>query len=201
MNKIKDMASKAGIKTEVIREKYLDNFNDYIINFWNEFKKDIIEKAKTKPEMLKADPVWMEKLKTGEGIQDYLVAKNVTITADNYHDYPELNQLFLDTDPTNVNKSFADLYFSGIINEDNMRTFPHYTAMKNFLETFEEEIHKSLTPNNEMWVSKLKEDTYNYIKLVMSPEFQKESTSYASTIDNMRVDIGLVISRDPIFIE
>jgi hypothetical protein len=93
------------------------------------------------------------------------------------------------------------LYFSGIINEDNMRTYPHYTAMKNYLNTFEEEVQKTLTPTNEMWVSKLKDDTYNYIKLVMSPEFQEESTSYAKTLDNMRLDLGLVISRDPIFIE
>lgn len=201
INKIKDMASKAGLKTEVIKEKYIDNFNDYIIQFWNEFKKDIIDKAKTNPEILKVDPVWMEKLNTGEGLQEYILTKNVTITPENVHQFPELNQMFLDTDPSNVNKSFADLYFSGIINEDNMRTYPHYTAMKNYLNTFEEEVQKTLTPTNEMWVSKLKDDTYNYIKLVMSPEFQEESTSYAKTLDNMRLDLGLVISRDPIFIE
>jgi hypothetical protein len=201
MNKIKDMANKAGIKTEVIKEKYLDNFNDYIVGFWNEYKKDIIEQAKTNPDILKVDPFWMEKLKTAEGLQEYIVAKDVNITPDNLHQYPELNQMFLDIDPTNVNKSFAELYFSGIINEDNMRTYPHYMAMKNYLNSFEEEIQKTLTPQNEMWVAKLKDDTYNYIKMVLSPEFQNESTSYARTLDNMRVDLGLVISRDPIFIE
>ena len=200
-NKIKDMASKAGLKTDVIKEKYITNFNEYLKIFWNDAKENILEQAKTNPDVLKTDPMWTERIKTPDGLMDYIEAKDITFTAENYLQYPEINQMFLDMDPTQVTQSFHELYFAGIINEDNMRTYPHYSAMKEYLNTFEEEIQETLTPTNEMWVSKLKSDTYNYIKLVLSPEFQQESLGYAKTTDNMRVDLGLVISRDPIFVE
>ena len=195
------MASKAGLKTDVIKEKYITNFNEYLKIFWNDAKENILEQAKTNPDVLKTDPMWTERIKTPDGLMDYIEAKDITFTAENYLQYPEINQMFLDMDPTQVTQSFHELYFAGIINEDNMRTYPHYSAMKEYLNTFEEEIQETLTPTNEMWVSKLKSDTYNYIKLVLSPEFQQESLGYAKTTDNMRVDLGLVISRDPIFVE
>ena len=195
------MASKAGLKTDVIHEKYVNGFNDYFKAFFEDAKKDILEKAKTSPEILKSDPIWNEKLKTVDGLMEYINSRDIDMTPETFMNYPEINQIFLDTDPEEVLKSFSDLYFAGIIDEDNMRSYPHYSSMKEYLKTFQQELDQTRTVTNEMWVTKLKDDTFNYIKLVLSPEFQKESLSYAKTTDNMRVDLGLVISRDPIFVE
>jgi hypothetical protein len=169
--------------------------------FFEDAKKDILEKAKTSPEILKSDPIWNEKLKTADGFMEYINSRDIDMTPETFMNYPEINQIFLDTDPEEVLKSFSDLYFAGIIDEDNMRSYPHYASMKEYLKTFQQELDQTRTVTNEMWVTKLKDDTFNYIKLVLSPEFQKESLSYAKTTDNMRVDLGLVISRDPIFVE
>ena len=73
--------------------------------------------------------------------------------------------------------------------------------MKDYLKSYDVSLDDTLTITNEMWVDKLKSDTFNYIKLVLSPQFQEESLGYAKTLDNLRVDCGLVVTRDPIFVE
>jgi hypothetical protein len=199
-NKIKDMASKAGLKTEVIQEKYTNGFNQQFKDFFDEVKKNILEKAKTDPNTLKTDPNVMEKLKTPDGLLEFVSSRDMTITPETALNIPELNQMVLDTNPADMLKNFAELYFAGIIDEDRMRLYPHTMSMKDYLNNFEKELDETLTITNEMWVAKLKSDTYNYIKLVLSPEFEKKSLSYVTTTDNMRVDAGLVISREPILV-
>lgn len=161
----------------------------------------ITEKAKTNPEVLIADPIWMEKLKTAEGFDDYLFEKNVDFGEDDFYKYPELNVLMMTTPDDYLMKSIPDLYFSGQLNEKRLRLDPHIDAMVEESQIYDEECEKLLTINNEQWVDRLKKDTKLYIDTVMDPKWQEWSTSYAKTMDNKRVDIGLVISREPIFLE
>jgi hypothetical protein len=197
---MKEMASRLGIKQEQIYNKYETSFNNYVKAYWNETKAEILEMAKKDPSMLKADPVWMEKLKDPDGFTEYVTHFEVDLSPETFHKYPELNRLFLDTDPEQAIQNFSDMYFNGLLNEERLRLYPHVSAMKEYLDTFEKELDETGTITNEMWVTKLKDDTYNYIKTVLDPEFQKESMSYAKTQDNMRVDIGLMVSRAPIFV-
>ncbi len=200
-SKIKDIASKSGLDTDSVYSEYNDGFNSALVNLLDEMKTIILQEGEKNPEILKADPVWMEKLKTHDGFLDYLEQKEVNITPENRFSFPEINQLYLNMDTSNIVKTFAELYFFGVYDEDMMRYLPHAESMKEYLSKFEQDANDASNIVNEMWVSKLKSDTFNYIKLVMSEDFKKASTSYAKTQDNFRIDVGLIITRDPIFLE
>jgi hypothetical protein len=200
-SKIKDIASKSGLNSESVYSQYNDGFNTALVSLLEEMKTMILEEGEKNPEILKADPVWMEKLKTYEGMVEYLEEKEVNITPENRFSFPEINQLYLNLDVSNIVKTFSELYFMGIYDEDMMRYLPHKDAMLDYLNKFEQDVNESSNIVNEMWVSKLKSDTFHYIKLVISDDFKKASTSYAKTEDGFRVDVGLIITRDPIFLE
>jgi hypothetical protein len=150
---------------------------------------------------MKPDPYWVERLKHPLGFMEYLEHFDVDLTEETWYKYPEINQMLFDYDPAEITQGFTDLYLNGIMNEDGMRVKPHVHAMEEYLEEFEIEIDELHTVTNEMWVDKLKRDTLEYIKTVLDPKYQHWSTSYAKSEDNMRVDLGLCISRDPIFVE
>lgn len=194
------MSLKLGIPKDSLYNKYGASFNVALKNYFEMLQGEIQIKGMEDPSVLKADPVWVEKLKTPDGFQEYLDRFEVDIKPDNFYKFPEINKMIMDIRPEDFPLNFSEMFLAGIVNEDKMRLEPHAYAMKEYLPVFDEQLEETRTINNEMWVTKLKEDTLNYIKTVLDPEWQKLSTSYAKTDDNMRVDVGLVISRDPIFL-
>lgn len=200
-SKFKEFASKAGLKSEEFYAKYNQNFDNYLRQYMQEGKDTILEKAKENPEIMKSDPYWSEKVKTPDGFAQYLEHFDVDLSKDDWYKYPEINQILLNSKPEDISYGYHELYLHGMINEDKLRIEPHVQAMESYLKDYEAEIETTATANNEMWVEKLKKDTQSYINTVLDPKFQKWSTSYAKTTDNKRIDVGLLIHRDPIFLE
>lgn len=200
-SKFKELSSKAGLQSDEFYNKYNQNFENYVRQFMQQEKSFIVEKAKENPEIMKCDPYWAEKIKTPDGFTQYLEHFDIDITKDDWYKYPELNQIFLNSKPEDITYGYNDLYLHGMLDEDKLRLDPHVQAMQEYLGEYDAELESTLTINNEMWVEKLKKDTLSYINTVLDPKFQTWSTSYAKTKDNKRVDVGLVIHRDPIFLE
>lgn len=197
---MKDLAMKLGMPKESLQKKYANSFNDYLKTYLKELQAEVQLRGREDPSLLKADPEWNEKLKDPDGFMAYLDKMDVDLTPDTFYKYPEINKMILDMKPDELVQNFAEMYMNGIIDEDKMRLDPHVRAMRDYLPVYEEQLNETLTLNNDMWVAKLKADTLSYIKTVLDPAFQKQSISYAKTTDNMRVDVGLVICRDPIFL-
>jgi hypothetical protein len=197
---MEDLAIKLGLPKETLKDKYSNSFNEYLKVFLGGLQDEVKQKAAEDPSLLKVDPEWDEKLNDVQGFMDYLEKFEVNLSPETFYKYPEVNKMILEMKPDEFVQNFAQLYLNGIINEDRMRLDPHVNTMKNWSTKFEQQANDTLTINNEMWVTKLREDSLNYIKTVLSPEFKNLSLSYAKTEDNMRVDIGLAISRDPIFL-
>ncbi len=185
-----------------IKNQFVSSLETYAKVLFEELQNDIKKRAEENPDLLKVDPAKMNQLSNPDGFMDYMEENDVNFQdgPGDYYNFPELNKMILDLKPDEFNMSFGEMYLNGVISEDKMRLDPHVTAMKSYLPVFEQEIEDMRTINNEMWISKLKQDTYSYVRTVLSPEFAKESTSYVKTEDNMRVDVGLVITRDPIFL-
>ena len=143
----------------------------------------------------------MEKIKTKEGLREYIKAKNVNFNLDPPNKHPELNMLFLNTDFLSKNKmSFSSQYYDNKVDEDKIRsTFGIKTALKleSKIDLYSEEM-SDLT--NQHLVKEFKDETQLLVQTLKSPHFQEHATSYAKTADNMRIDIGLIISRPPIFL-
>lgn len=194
------MKSQTTLNVEEMNTLFQEKFRELMAEGVELLKETIKEKAKTNPDILKVDPEWMEKLKSPDGIEEYLYEKQVDFSDENFLTHPELNQLILNSKPEEYYMNFADLYFKGLINEDEMRLDPHVSSMKSYSVRYMEDIESTGTINNDMWQMRLKKDTESYIDTVLSKEFQEYSLSYARTLDNYRIDVGLVISRPPIFL-
>jgi hypothetical protein len=199
--RFKELSSKAGLQSDEFYNKYNQNFENYVRQYMQEEKDFLLEKAKENPEILKCDPYWAEKIKTPEGFTQYLEHFDVDLTSDDWYKFPEINNIILNTKSEEVTYGYNELYLHGMLNEDRLRLNPHVQAMQEYLGEYEAELDTTQTINNEMWVDKLKKDTLSYINIVLDPNFQKWSTSYAKTRDNKRIDVGLLIHRDPIFLE
>jgi hypothetical protein len=197
--RMKDIALRLGLPKDSLKANYVDRFNDHLKTFFKTLQDDIKARAADNPSLLKTNPEWEEKIKETEGFEDYIEEFDVDISEESFFKYPELNKLILEMKPDDILKNFPEMYLNGIMDEDKMRLEPHTSSMKEYLTQFEKDVDATQTINNEMWVDKLKRDTFLYIKTVLDPDFQKQSLSYSKTVDNMRVDVGLVISRDPIF--
>jgi len=200
-SRFKELSAKAGLQSDEFYAKYNQNFENNLKQFMQEGKDLILEKGKENPEILKCDPYWLEKIKTPEGFLQYIEHFDVDIVGDDWYKYPEINHIILNTQSEEISYGYNELYLHGMLNEDKLRLDPHVQSMQEYLKDYEVEIDSTLTVNNEMWVEKLRQDTLSYINTVLDPNFQKWSTSYAKTTDNKRVDVGLIIHRDPIFLE
>jgi hypothetical protein len=168
-----------------------------------EWKDQLRELVKKDPSLIKADPELMDLLRMGEHYNEYFKRKNISSLTENEEDLkkiPEIIKMFLETDESILGEEMDTIYFSGKMDEDNARLLPHVEAVMEFETEYEEEAEKVRSLNNHHWVENLKRDTKNYIDTVLSEQFQKYSTSYAKSLDNMRIDCGLVIHRDPIFL-
>lgn len=199
-NKMKEMALRMGLPKDTLKDKYSNSFNEYLKLFLIYLQDEIKARTTEDPSLLETSPEWEKKLENADGFLEYLDHFKIEMSEEKFGKYPEINKMILNLKPEEFVQNFSELYLNGVINEDKMRLEPHVNSMKDYLTHFEKDIEDTRTINNEMWVTKLKQDTFNYIKTVLNPEFQKQSVSYAKTNDNMRIDIGLVISRPPIFL-
>lgn len=143
----------------------------------------------------------MEKIKTKDGFKEYIKAKNVNFKIDPPFKHPELNKLILETDYlVNNQMSFANQYYDNKLNEDKLRIgmgLKVVTVMENKME----KRLKALSDlRNEHLIKTFKFQTELFIDTVRSPNLHEHALNYAKTQDNMRVDLGLVISRPPIFL-
>ena len=161
-------------------------------------KKDILKAAETKPEILQIDKVLYEKLKYGECMEELLKTYTPNIIDDMYFDKPELNQLFLDYDE-NSDMSICESYFMKVMDEDKLRYEIHLGLAGDFEKIYDEDIDDMVDYNEIHIGNRTKKHFEDYFKIIKTDEFREYSTSYAKTEDNYRVDLGLVISRKPIF--
>lgn len=199
--KFKEYKDKVGLDLYSIWQNLEVRYKEKKSKKLKEAQDKIREMAKTKPEILKTRPEVEKQLRTPEGYMKYLQEWRHELTDPEkrlYH--PELNNIILSyDDKVYDNSSIAKFYLNGYLNEDEMRLNDHLHALLEYENEYEDEIEELKTINNEMWVDRLKLDTGRYILTVKDPEFQKWSLSYAQTEDKYRVDLGLAISRDPIF--
>jgi hypothetical protein len=162
-------------------------------------KEEIINISKTKPEILKYDPELLKKLYNQEFLEEYLAKHDAKLIDEMYFSTPEFNQMFLNYDE-NSDFTIADSYFMKSWNEDKVRYNIHMNLINEFEQTFEDDIDDLIEFNDVHVGENSKKAIREYIKMVRTDHFREYSTSYARTEDNYRVDIGLVISRKPIFL-
>ena len=164
-------------------------------------KKLILEEAKKKPEILDYNPDIIEELKTGPGMEKFLKKHNlkVKIIDELYFNVPELNKIFLDYNEES-GLTYTDNYFNGFWNEDKIRHETHMGILEDFEQIYEGDIDEMAEINEIHIAENTKKFIGEYIRNVRTDEFKNYSLSYAKSLDNYRVDIGLVISRRPIFL-
>ena len=168
-------------------------------NYMNEMKEEILEEAKTKPEILKYDPVLYEKLKNNYlAMEEFVKNNDIQIIDDKYFNFPELNQIFLSMNENN-DLSYSESYFMKAWDEDRLRYSIHMNLVDEFEQVYEEDIDDMVDTNEVHIGERSKKSIEQYIKIVRTDHFKEYSTSYAKTSDNYRVDVGVVISRRPIF--
>jgi hypothetical protein len=97
-------------------------------------------------------------------------------------------------------KTMTEMYFNGQINEDEVRLKLHRERVDDIEAKLDERIKEGTDVRNFYVMDRFKDNVQEYINFSRSEQFAKESTSYAKTQDNMRVDFGIVISRPPIFL-
>jgi hypothetical protein len=161
----------------------------------------ILEEAKKRPEILDYNPDIIEELKTGPGLEKFLKKFDieVKIIDEKYFNVPELNKIFLDYNE-NSGYTYMDNYFNGFWNEEKIRYETHMGLINDFERIYEGDIDE-MTEINEIHIGEnSKNSIREYLRNIRTDEFKQYSTSYAKTLDNYRIDIGLVISRAPIFL-
>jgi len=164
-------------------------------------KQIILEEAKINPDILDYNPDIIEELKTGPGLEKFLNKHDidVKIIDEKYFNVPELNKIFLDYDE-NSGFTYMDNYFNGFWNEDKLRYDTHIGLLKDFENMYEGDIDEMADINELHLAENSKKNIKEYIRNVRTDEFRKFSTSYAKSLDNFRIDVGLMISRPPIFL-
>jgi len=178
----------------------VENTKQLLRDFIKKMKKDILEEAKIKPEILKYDPVLFENLKNNYiEMENFVKTNEIKIIDDKYFNIPELNQIFLSLNE-NADLSISESYFLKAWNEDKLRYMIHMNLVDQFDKIYEEDIDEMLDINEVHIGERTKKFISDYIKIVKTDHFREYSTSYAKTMDNYRVDVGLVISRRPIFL-
>jgi hypothetical protein len=100
----------------------------------------------------------------------------------------------------NMELSFSDSYFMKAWDEDRLRYNIHMNLVDEFEQIYEEDIDDVIDTNEIHIGERTKKFIEQYIKVVRTDHFREYSTSYAKTKDNYRVDVGLLISRRPIFL-
>jgi hypothetical protein len=176
--------TKLGVKEEMRKQQLL-----------------IIEEAKKRPEILDYNPDIIDELKTGPGLERFLkkFEIDVKIIDELYFNVPELNKIFLDYD-LNSGFSYMENYFSGFWSEDKFRYDTHMGIINDFERIYEGDIDEMVEVNEIHIGENTKTSIREYLRNVRTDEFKEYSLSYAKSIDNYRIDIGLVISRPPIFL-
>lgn len=178
----------------------LDKTKQFVKGFMKNMKADILETAKTKPEILKYDPQLLEKLRSNyKAMEDFVKNNDVKIIDDKYFNVPELNQIFVSMNE-NSDLSFSESYFMKAWNEDRLRYNIHMNLVDEFEQIYEEDIDEIIDTNEVHIGERTKKFIQQYIKIVRTDHFKEYSTNYAKTADNYRVDVGLVVSRKPIFL-
>jgi hypothetical protein len=100
----------------------------------------------------------------------------------------------------NEARRMTDMYFNNEINEPETRLKLHYEACDKMEQQLPKTVEEGTNPRNYFVMDRFKNNILEYINFARSEQFAKESTQYAKTLDNMRVDFGVVISRAPIFL-
>lgn len=164
-------------------------------------KQAILDEAKIRPEILDYNPDIIEDLKTGKGLDKFLRENNISLDLidDKYFNVPEMNKIILDYDE-NSGFTYTENYFNGFWNEDKLRYETHINLVREFERFYEGDIDEMVEINEIHIAENSKKSMKEYIQHVRTDEFKEFSTSYAKTLDNYRVDIGLKIERPPIFL-
>jgi hypothetical protein len=96
-------------------------------------------------------------------------------------------------------REMTEMYFNNEINEDETRLKLHRAVCDKMEKELDSTVQEGTNVRNFYLADRFKQGAIAYINYVRGDKFAQESTKYAVTQDNMRVDFGVVISRPPIF--
>jgi hypothetical protein len=168
--------------------------------------------AEKDPSILQPDPVWMKKLETPEGIEEYLNTrfpnwKEIDFESESCKDlkvdlkkFPELCVKLLNASDEYFFSDIHDFYWHGLLDEDTMRLDPMINMAKNWLNNKTAGVEESENYMNIHWYEKYLQDTENFCNTILTDKYREYSLSYSKTEDNLRIDLGLIISRPSIFL-
>lgn len=178
----------------------LENTKSMVKDYIKVIKQELLEEAKSKPEILKYDPVLFEKLLNNPyEMEEFVKNNDVKLIDEKYFNFPELNQIFISMND-NYELSFNKSYYMNALDEDKLRYNIHMNLVDQFEKIYEEDIDDMVDINEVHIGERSKQFIKEYIKIVRTDDFKEYSLSYAKTEDNYRVDVGLVLSRKPIFL-
>lgn len=164
-----------------------------------DLKTNLLKESEKKPEILQYDPELYKKLSQPQGLEEFFKKYKPKIIDNSYFDKPELNKKIIDYDE-NAELSLTESYLMNVFNEDEFRYNIHMDIVNDFEKIYQGDINEMVEYNEVHIGERTKKQFKEYIKLVRTDQFREYSTSYAKTVDNYRVDVGLVISRKPIFL-
>ncbi len=178
----------------------LDKSRETLREIIKSLKQEIIEIAKTKPEILKYNPEVFENITKNQKEMEKFVSKNdIKIIDEKYFNVPEINQIIVSLNE-NYDPSIMESYFLKAWNEDQLRYGIHRSLVDEFETIYEDDIDQMIDVNEIHIGERAKKHIKDYIKIVKTDHFREYSTTYARSQDNYRIDVGLVISRKPIFL-
>lgn len=165
-------------------------------------KEEIKKLSETNRDVLKYDPEKLKRLRTSKGMTEYLketlgekFEKDVELK-----DMPEMCVLLSEMDENDLLLDFPQLYWLNKIDEDRIKTNVMKEVCESMLEDYEEKADSLKNVGNLHLVEQMKRDTKKFCDTVLHQNFHEHCISYVKSMDNMRIDCGLVISRDPIFL-
>lgn len=117
--------------------------------------------------------------------------------------YNHLVQSYIDNILSEEEKeslSAVDAYFTKRTSEEEIKL----AIMEEVAEYMEENLEKSIEQveeiRNVQLTQRFRRNVLSFIDIIKSDKFKEAVCSYAKTTDNMRVDVGLIMSRPPIFL-